>query len=259
MQIFRIIIKNKYFILYYYNKKLCDFKYLRVFNYPNKYKIRLGNKGDGGYVIALVPGKYDFYISAGVSNEESFSRDFIKFYRMRKYNSYAFDGTINDYPYEYTKDITYIKKNINSFTDENNTNLKNFIDNFKNIFLKIDIEGSEFTWLASLTENDLMSFKQIVIEIHNIHDEHSDMNKYNWKIEGLKKLANTHYIVHAHANNYGPVVEIIPVVLELTYVRKNVFDWELSLNTNKLPDNLLDSPCNPGEPDIDLNFAPFVN
>ena len=49
--------------------------YLKVFSFDNK--IRLGEKCDGGYVIGDISGNYDCYISAGVSNEESFSRDFI--------------------------------------------------------------------------------------------------------------------------------------------------------------------------------------
>ena len=28
-----------------------------------------------------------------------------KTFNMNKYNSYAFDGTIDNYPYQYTKDI----------------------------------------------------------------------------------------------------------------------------------------------------------
>ena len=81
---------------------------LTAYNYDNK--IRLGNNGDGGYVIADLGNKYDCYISCGVSNEESFSRDFIKKYNMNKDNSFAFDGTIEDYPYEFTRDITFIKR-----------------------------------------------------------------------------------------------------------------------------------------------------
>ena len=40
-------------------------------------KKRYGSNNDGGYVIAELDGEYDCYISAGISNEESFSRDFI--------------------------------------------------------------------------------------------------------------------------------------------------------------------------------------
>jgi|DEB0MinimDraft_6_1074348.scaffolds.fasta_scaffold104597_2 hypothetical protein len=78
---------------------------LQVYNWDKK--CRLGSKNDGGYVIGLCEGNYDCYISAGVSNEESFSRDFILKYNMNKLNSYAFDGTITDYPYKYTDKITF--------------------------------------------------------------------------------------------------------------------------------------------------------
>ena len=54
--------------------------YLTVYQYNNK--IRCGVNSDGGYVIADLNGYYDCYISAGVSNEESFSRDFIEKYNM---------------------------------------------------------------------------------------------------------------------------------------------------------------------------------
>ena len=85
-----------------------DYSWLTVYECPNKR--RLGAIVDGGYVFAELSGVYDCYISAGVSNEESFSRDFIKMYNMNEYNSFAFDGTIKGYPYEYTKNITFIQQ-----------------------------------------------------------------------------------------------------------------------------------------------------
>ena len=51
---------------------------LQVYKYDKK--IRLGTNGDGGYVMAELDGGYDCYISAGISDEESFSRDFIDKY-----------------------------------------------------------------------------------------------------------------------------------------------------------------------------------
>ena len=57
---------------------------LQVYNFDKK--CRLGEKNDGGYVIAELNGEYDCYISAGISNEESFSRDFINKYNMNEHN-----------------------------------------------------------------------------------------------------------------------------------------------------------------------------
>jgi len=229
--------------------------YLKVYEFSNK--IRLGKKYDGGYIIAKNIGNYDCYISAGVSDEESFSRDFINMNNMKKHNSFAFDGTIKNYPWEYTKNITFIKKNISSQLNDKYANLSNLMNNFKNIFLKMDIEGSEYEWLDSISETQLNNFKQIVIEFHGINDNswNSDLNK---KIQCFKKLSKTHYLIHIHGNNWSECINGIPNVIEATYVRKNIFIFPPKLNKSKLPCHL-DSPNLGTKKDYSLNFSPFVN
>ena len=228
---------------------------LQVYNFDKK--IRLGSLDDGGYVLAELDGEYDCYISAGISNEESFSRDFINTYKMNEYNSFGFDGTINNYPYNYTKNISFIKKNINSFNDENNSNLSFLNDKYNNIFLKMDIEGGEYPWLLGIDETQLNKFKQIVIEFHGISNNGWNCH-YNDKVKCLQKLANTHYIVHAHGNNWGAVVNNIPDVIELTYINKNYFNSVPELNTQSFPIANLDFPNNKHKNDINLKFYPFI-
>jgi hypothetical protein len=233
--------------------------YLTVYEY--KHKKRLGICSDGGYVIGLLDeqnNNYDCYISAGVSNEESFSRDFINMFKMNKYNSYAFDGTIENYPWHYTNDITFIPKNINTFKDNNNTDLSFCITKFDNIFLKMDIEGCEYPWLLSLENSKLQQFKQIVIEFHGINDDswnttHSD------KIECFKKLHQTHFVIHIHGNNCGDLTDNIPNTVEVTYLRKDLFDSEPKLNIEPLPIQNIDFSNSENKEDFDLNFKPFVN
>jgi hypothetical protein len=228
---------------------------LQVYNY-NK-KLRLGANCDGGYVFAELDGDYDCYISAGISDEESFSRDFINKYNIKKENSYGFDATISDYPYHYTENIQFIKKNINNFNDDNNTDLSFLTETYNNIFLKIDIEGGEYPWLLEIDETQLNKFKQIIIEFHGITDNGWNCN-YDDKIKCLEKLSKTHYIVHAHGNNFGPICNNIPDVIELTYVNKNYFDSVPDLNTEHLPVPNLDFPNWIVRRDINLNFYPFV-
>ena len=228
---------------------------LKVYKFDDK--IRFGSNSDGGYVFGNITEPYDCYISAGISNEESFSRDFIKKYNMTEYNSFGFDGTINNYPYNYTNSISFIKKNINSFNDVNNTNLSYLISKYNNIFLKMDIEGGEYPWLLSLDESQLDKFTQIVIEFHGITNNGWNCS-YDDKVKCLQKLANTHYIIHAHGNNYAPVANNIPDVIELTYINKKYFKSVPELNTVPLPVNNLDFPNNPHRNDINLNFYPFV-
>ena len=230
--------------------------YLKVFDFPKK--MRLGDNFDGGYVIGSAEGNYDCYISAGVSNDESFSRDFIQCYNMNKSNSFAFDGTITNYPYNYTEDITFIKKNINSFYDTKNANLLYFMRTYKNIFLKMDIEGSEYNWLLNTDQNDLLSLKQIVMEFHGINDD-SWGASYKQKVECFKKLSNTHYLIHVHGNNHSGLKDNIPDVIEVAFIRKDCFEQPPELNKTSLPILKLDFPCNKEKDDYNLSFPPFVN
>lgn len=229
---------------------------LQVYQFDNK--TRYGCNHDGGYVFALLEGGYDCYISAGISSEESFSRDFIHRYNMNKDDCYGLDGTIDNYPYHYTTNIQFIKKNINSVNDENHTNLSFLTDKYSNIFLKMDIEGGEYPWLSQINEQDLSKFKQIVIEFHGITDDEWNCT-YNDKVKCLEKLSRTHYIVHAHGNNFGKVANQIPDVIELTYVNKTYFSSVPELNTQPLPIPNLDYPNYHVIPDIQLNFYPFVS
>lgn len=230
-------------------------KTLQVYDFEDK--IRLGINQDGGYVLANLGNSYDCYISCGISHEESFSRDFIEKYNMNKDNSYGFDGTIHDYPYHYTNKITFIKKNINGFNDDKNTNLLFLTELYNDIFLKIDIEGGEYPWLLSLNENHLTKFKQIVIEFHGINDNSWGCN-YNDKLKCLEKLSNTHFLVHAHGNNNGKSKNGIPDVVELTYVNKKCFEQTPKFNSKSLPIKNLDFPNNPIYTEISLNNYPFV-
>ena len=229
---------------------------LKVYHFDNKY--RLGSNRDGGYVLAELETEYDCYISAGISGEESFSRDFINKHNMNEYNCFGFDGTIQNFPYHYTKKISFINKNIGNSEDENSSDLSFLIHKYDNIFLKMDIEGSEYTWLLSLEDEKLNKFKQIVMEFHGITDDGWGFCNSD-KMKCLKKLTNTHYIVHAHGNNFGPVVDGIPYVVELTFINKKYFESEPELNTTSLPILNLDFPNCEVKDDINLNFYPFVN
>lgn len=230
------------------------FNYLYVYKYDNK--IRLGNNGDGGYVIAdLNNPNYDCYLSCGVSNEKSFSRDFINKYNMNENNSFAFDASIESYPTQYTNKITWYKKFVGDINNDNYTTMENIIDRYNNIFMKMDIEAGEYPWFSYISTDKLNKFKQIVLEMHWFDNPEFIARA---KII-LEKLNKTHYLIHIHGNNYEKVYKNIPIVLEATYLNKNLFNTMPSLNTMSLPIEKLDYPCKSGVPDINLNFPPFTN
>jgi len=177
---------------------------------------------------------------------------------MKKEHCFAFDGTILEYPYEYTREIEFINKNIGGINDDKHSNLSFFTEKYSAIMLKMDIEGGEYPWLLHMDETGLDKFKQIVIEFHGITD-HGWGCVYSDKVKCLEKLSRTHYLVHAHGNNHGPVVNKNPHVIELTYVNKKQFANVPVLNTQKLPIQNIDFPNKAECEDIDLQFQPFVN
>ena len=243
-----------------YTHSWADFRNRPTIDKCNVYafdnKTRIGVNTDGGYVTANLNDGYDCYISAGVSDEESFTRDFLARHPLNKTDCFAFDGTIEDYPWQYTSDITFIKKNISNVESENTTNLSGLIANYSSIFLKMDIEGSEYDWLDYISTQELNKFKQIVIEFHKINN--SDLNvPYEKKIRVLEKLNTTHYIVHAHGNNFDGCTNRIPNVIELTYIRKDMLQLPV-LNKTPLPIPNLDFPNQTWVPDINLSFPPFT-
>lgn len=173
-------------------------------------------------------------------------------------NNFAFDGTINEYPYHYTNKIIFTKKNINYYNDNDNTNLDFLFEKYNKIFLKMDIEGGEYPFLLNINVDKLKLFTQIVIEFHGINDNSWNCN-YEDKIKCLEKLSNTHYLIHVHGNNYGGIMNNIPNVIECTFINKNYYKGNIELNKINLPIVNLDYPNIPNIKNYDLNFYPFVH
>jgi hypothetical protein len=204
-------------------------------------KERFGILSDGGYVVANLDNDspnsgYDCYISCGVSNEESFTRDFLARYNIPKEDCYAFDGTIHDYPWYYTTNIQFYRINIGPENTHETFNLHNILRKYRNVFVKMDIEGSEYPWIFSLPEDCLKNIRQLVIEYHGVLDDEYGNTK-DMKSVCHEKMDLYHYAVHIHANNYGKVYENrIPHVIEVSYVRKtDVGELERSSETLPIP------------------------
>lgn len=222
-----------------------DYRNLTTYEIPNKI-IRLGQKHDGGYII--VDGLcYDLFLSCGINNDVGFEEAFLDKYKGLK--CFAFDGTINKFP-QHRNPMEWVNKNIGYFNTNKTTNLKEYIKDHNNIFLKMDIEGSEYNWIDAMSVDELNKISQIVLEIHWAFDKYRNSM--------LEKLAKTHYVIHLHGNNYSGIntdihhegLEKIPIpeVLEITYVRKDLFQ-NVAKNVVKQFPTKLDYPNNPYIPD----------
>jgi len=237
-----------------------NFDFLRVFK-TNLNKIRIGSDGDGGYVIADGL-SYDVLISGGISNNIEFEEDFLK--KHNGIDCFAYDGTINDLPNKNSR-ILFTKKNISGHNDENFTNLSETIDKYNDIFLKLDIEAYEFNWLESISESQLKKIKQIVIEFHYpfsdwIFFDNTDALPVDSKLNILKKITNTHKIIHINPNNTCGATNLdgieFPNVFECTLIRKDICNIT-ELNDEVIP-NRLDRENSVSFPTINLNYYPFM-
>jgi glycosyltransferase involved in cell wall biosynthesis len=235
--------------------KLIPEEYLRVYDFDSK--IRLGGPHDNGYVIADGLGDYDCYLSCGVGADETFSRDFISRHGMNETNSFAFDGTIDVYPWMHTTNVSFVRKNISDICDERHTNLDHHLSTHKNVFLKMDIEGHEYRWI--LHTPYLKNVKQCIFEFHDVWTDGSFTDyTMEQKRQSLEKLSETHILIHAHGNNYAGFVNNMPSVMEFTYIRKDMLEHPCP-SIQILPVAGLDAPNDPLKPDYFLGFEPFTS
>lgn len=81
------------------------------------------------------------------------------------------------------------------------------------IFVKLDIEGSEYNLIESIISNSQL-ISGIVIEFHDIGEN------YQLFVDALSKLNTNFQVAHVHVNNFGNLsIEGLPNVLEITFTK----------------------------------------
>lgn len=217
----------------------------RVYKSPFSLQ-RVGPECGGGYAIASnLPFKYDLFVSCGIVSNAAFEESLISLNPGLK--GFVFDGTVSSFAQNTCKSVveatTLVSRNVNFFINHANTNILEFLPSeTRNMFLKMDIKGGEYNWLAFVANCEVLSrFIQIVIEIHYPFDE--------FRFSALSKLFETHVLIHIHGNNNGEKISFgnnsMPEIFSMTLLRKDVWcDSEPVLKESQcFPDPLLDFPC----------------
>lgn len=202
---------------------------------------RLGRPYDGGYVVIDDFSANDYLISMGVQNDVSFE----KALENRVSFIDVYDFSISCLP-EPIANSRFFKEKIKN----NSYSVLTRAPEDKDLILKIDIEGSEWEFLPSLSHTQVERFRQIAIEIHWLIDT-PEIKVPDIPMEVLERLSQTHQLVSIHPNNYGGTVVVegvvVPQVLELTYLRKSSYSF------SGVPGNpaYLFMPNNPEEKEIE--------
>jgi hypothetical protein len=95
----------------------------------------------------------------------------------------------------------------------------------------MDIEGAEWDVLESISRKNLLMFKVLVVEFHNLH-----MLFFKFSFERIRNVFETilkdYYVLHFHPNNNDGLQEFqgihIPPTAEITFLRKDSCQVESS-------------------------------
>ena len=220
---------------------ICDVMFkdlLKIYHCSSK--IRIGPKGDGGYVVDGMNLSKEL-ISVGCNNETEFESDYLKLLPSTQIKIYDRGGRCDLATTD--QRVTFIKKHVTSIED---------LEINDGCMVAMDIEGYEIDLIRKSDTKFLKKIKQLLIEFHfwNDPEEHVVCDVFS-------KLNQVFVPIHIHANNYKRFFykDTLPQVIEVTYVNKVECNYT-TLETSKFPMPNLDFPNNPKLEDTPL---PWVN
>jgi hypothetical protein len=187
--------------------------------------IRLGESGDGGYIIPDDLIGIDTCITAGVGPMIGFEYDLAK----KGIDCHMADYSVKTLPIFHEK-FYFLKKFIGT---ENNEIYIKFEDYFSKIqkksssdyILKVDIEGDEYKILPSIKSEDLKKMRIILLEFHSFSNIITSFG-YNLIKLIFDRLQENHTIVHINPNNVLPSIKFskkleLYDLLEITFLRND--------------------------------------
>lgn len=218
-------------------------------------KLRQGAQHDGGYVLLDDFAGIGTLVSCGIGDDVTFDSDLAK----RGLQVHQYDHTIERSPVS-NPAFHFHRSKVSGHAVPGEESLGSIVRALRLqdglALLKIDIEGDEWETFAQAQPDDLRPFRQIVCEFHWL-EKACDAQWRARAYRGLSRLVVDFSVVHVHANNYSPLVEVdgitVPSVLELSFASRRWYDFEPGSETFPTP---LDRPNNPDRPDFALgNFA----
>lgn len=210
----------------FYRQSILDlFKLLQPFTLTNTKPIRIGREGGGSYFLIPDFSEQDCVFSIGIGDETSFDDHIVGSIG----NLVMIDHTIPNFIPSHPSMKMIHKK----FSNNQNDLEINFSFLFKNYLhqdyiLKMDIEGEEWSILDKATTQQLVNFRQIVIEFHNL-TRFSTISERSQALKVIEKINLTHTPFFIHANNNGSFRTfgnvVIPEVIEVSFARKRDYEF----------------------------------
>ena len=244
---------------------------------------RLGQSNDGGYVICgCLPSEVDELISMGVNDDWSFEKHLYRYFGLQAV--YAYDHSVSfihfleksavsipkyflhrmgfrefirsftlplRYQLFFRKSCTHFKLKVtNKGGSTNDTTIDEIFAKTSScrIFVKIDIEGSEYKIIADLLKY-ARRIEGLVVEFHET------IFLRSFFIDALNQISLEFDLVHAHGNNFEglDLESSLPEVLEMSFVPKRRHFVTEKFAYFPLP--LLDQANNPRVKDLEFQLS----
>jgi hypothetical protein len=237
---------------------------LKPYDIIDEKKVRIGRDFDGGYVaIDSILKQSDVVLSYGVADDISFEEDLLmKYENINKI--YTSDCSVEGLPesklaanllqkFVFSKTCIGKKNTSGLYKSDGNEVFKSLEEQIKEnslqdskIFIKMDIEGGEYSAFDEISEDVWSKITGIVVETHWINDV-ANQKKF---IKLISELNKNFVLINIHGNNHAPLVVFadysnnlleldknLPAVIELSYISKK-YVKNLALSQTIFPSNL---------------------
>ena len=186
--------------------------------------IRVGAKGDGGYLVPDDLKGITTCFSAGVGDLSSFEQDC----QRLGMSIFLADNSVEKVNLE-PGTYSFIKKHIGLVNNEKFITMESWvnesgIDKTSDLLLQMDIESAEYFAIMSMPEHLIKQLRVLVFEFHGL-SKLWNPEYYNVVNSAVDKILSTHTCVHVHPNNvndiYNHLGVELPTAIEVTYIRND--------------------------------------
>lgn len=219
---------------------------------PGVNLVRIGDIGDGGYLLPDDFNGIQALISPGVGKLSHFE----EYFANLGMNVYMADASVYGPTLQHSN-FHFLNKFIGSSSGGKFITIDSFVRNSiteldNDLLLQMDIEGFEYEVILNMSDELLSKFRIVVIEFHYL-DSLFFKSSFNLYSSVFNKILKTHECVHIHPNNCSKPVTIkgitIPPAMEFTFLRKDRIRTRKKIYS--FP-NKLDSDCVDYYPSIKL-------
>lgn len=186
--------------------------------------IRLGPKGDGGYLVPKDIEGIEACFSPGVCEVSDFEKDCADL-GMKVFMA---DRSV-DKPAVTHELFHFIKKYVGVTTNNDFMTVDNWVseslpNSQSDLLLQIDIEGYEYETFLAMSDSLMNRYRIIVAEFHDL-DQLWNRPFFQLASRAFEKILQTHTCVHIHPNNICTPLNqgglSIPPTMEFTFIRKD--------------------------------------